>query len=314
MFLYPREYSTDLNLLNYNKLLENDAIFTNGPLKNREIFLKSCQELGIRTLIFSLHGNEKSYCKLTGNSLASYRLILKNIKTVLRKNFRVEVFHAVTHFNVNQVEKFIEKCNELRINRIRFIRLFPAGNAERLPDEYFLTKDDFYKFIEKIELIKLKRLSHYTRLGISYTFGPNFYSKPFRNFLSGKITLAWPKSKFGCPVINNQLIAIDLFSDNIYWCFFLQSLSEAIIGKLKFRKDKPIFDVKFPKFDEATLSKNLDGICSKNYCRFHKQCLGGCRAMAYLFARKNNHKNPIYAGMDMCYTKAIEDLGIYKKL
>jgi len=298
--------------LNYTKLLKNDAIFTNGPLKSEEMFFKICQESGIRTLIFSLHGSEKSYCKLTGNSPASYRLILKNIKTALKKNFRVEVFHVVTHSNVNRLEKFIEKCNELRINRIRFIRLFPAGDAKRLPEKYFLTKDDFYRFVEKIELIKIKGLSTHTRLGISYTFGPNFYSKSFRDFLSGKITLAWPKSKFGCPVINNQLLGIDLSSDNIYWCFFLQSLSQAIIGKVKFQKNKPIFDVKFPRLNETILSQNLDGICSRDSCRYHEKCLGGCRAVAYLFALKNKHKNPIYAGMDMCYTKAIEDLGLYK--
>jgi len=116
-------------------------------------------------------------------------------------------------------------------------------------------------------------------------------------------------SKYLCPWIGQQYFGVSLGNHDVYPCFRLLSFPEMRIGKVNIdARGQVKLDINKPDLMEKELSQRLRGECSESDCQYHRLCLGGCRSMAYVLAKRQGDNNPLYAGQDICLTRILDEL------
>lgn len=261
-WVYIKEPSTDIQLLEViSKLKEKqNTIFTNGSSKKKSMdkFYSKCKEIGIEQIHFSLHGLQNDHCYITGTDAATYKRIINNIRRAIEMDFRVEIFCTVNHRNIKKLEDFIFFCNSLNIPRINFVRFLPLGKAKVHANEFLLTKKDFEFFVEKIESLKESGQIENTRLSPGISFGPNMFAKNLIKFINKPYSYNWPKSKYFCPVVENNLWAVNLNQKSIHWCFLVQSDKDTRIGDVyNTQKGEIEFEMNRDRIDKKKIGEEI---------------------------------------------------------
>lgn len=250
----------------------------------------------ISTVFISLHGNAKQHSILTGMPLKDYDKILSAIYLLNRSGINVEVITTLYKHNIDSLEMLPNKLIQLGVSKWWLQRIMPAGRALswRLSD--FIIGKECNKVMERFAVLRREYKPDQLHIGLDLTWGPNFYSSNMLKFLCGQ-ERKWPWSKFVCPSVSGDSSVISFETGDIYPCLFFETFPEAKIGN---RKEKEINQI----FSEKTLVGNLEGQCRD--CTYKIYCLGGCRALAYTFAKFRKFPNPFFAGQDYCLSRAID--------
>lgn len=206
-----------------------------------------------------------------------------------------------------QLSVSLKKGSDLGVDKIEFIRLKPVGNAKKMDQKFLLDVSDMPKIIENVEICKQKFPETYYRF--NYSFGPNFYGKSIAEaaLKVKKGGSEWTKAKFLCPAIDGNYLGISFRSGKIYSCFFAMDQEDFAIGRMSDAGER--LKVNQTPLSSKMLKKKLRGNCHKDNCEYQSICMGGCRSIAYIFAKLRGETDPLFAGMDICITKAKEAFG-----
>ena len=303
LITYPREVTAFPKILPLRQQLGQNAIYTNAALIDQKC-VDNLIKYGVKTAFVSLHGSQKQHSLLTGVDKNSYNRTVSGIKLLHQNGIHINILLALHSGNLSSISSVVKFLLENDLKHLKLIRFFPAGHGKNISQNRLLKTADVIKILDKIEKIRHK----YPQLSIAFygmSFGPNFYSPNSFRFLAGQYT-KYGDSRYLCPVINQDYVGISLGTHNVYPCFEAMSFPEMKIGKLTEKNNKYSLSVNKTKFDPLLLHKKLQGICSAKKCQYQEFCLGGCRMHAYAVARKKGHKNPIFAGQDICLTQILD--------
>ena len=305
IFSYPKEITTSRYLLPIMQKCGQKKVLSNGKEIDDE-FIRELKKYGIEEIAITLFANLEQQYDFNRNTIREYIKIKQNIRKCAESGLKVTVNNILDKTTIYSINSLCEQCKELGAKKIAFIRLRPVGNAKYMDRFRLLEEKDMDIIIPSVEAMRSKYPDLYISLDIS--FGPNFYRKTLEEAKEKvrRSKQTWIKSAYFCPAINQDYRGISPKSGKVYWCFFLISESEiARIGYVDIKNgivtiDSPI------DLSEETLKKELRGNCSSENCKYQPECLGGCRATAYISARDKGERDPIYAGMDICQTKSYE--------
>ena len=310
IFVYPKEIANNQQLFPLIRLVGQKTVLSNGLLLNDKI-LKSLKEVGVGEIKITLFATAKEQKFFNGNDAKQYKQIIAAIKKCKKYGFRVTINNVLSKTNINSIGLLCRKCHNLKVDKIEFIRLKPIGNGRAL-QKILLSQKDVESIIIQVE----KNKKSYPDLYLSFnlSFGPNFYGKSVDDALIKikKSSASWTKSSSLCPAIGGNYWGVSAKTGKVYWCFFAMNEKISESGYYNTLKNKIII-TNPPDLRPETLIKKLTGNCSNKKCIYTKVCLGGCRSTAYLFAKANGKRNPLYAGMDICLTKCYQKLNLKKQ-
>jgi radical SAM protein with 4Fe4S-binding SPASM domain len=307
IFSYPKEITTSRGLLPTMEKCSQKKVLSNG----KEIddgFIRELKKYGIEEIEITLFANLEQQYDFNRNTTKEYQKIKQNIRKCAESGLKVTINNILDKTTMYSINSLCEKCYELGVKKIKFLRLRPVGNAKYMDRSRLLEEKDMDIIIPSVEAMKLKYPDLY--LSFSMGFGVNFYGKTLEEAKEKvrKAKQSWVKTSTLCPAIKGQYRGISTKSGNVYWCFYLISEPEvARIGNIN--RDDGTITIDSPvDLSEETLKKKLRGNCSSENCKYQEVCLGGCRAMAYISAKERGEPDPFYAGMDICLTKSYERL------
>ncbi|MFH1770254.1 MAG: SPASM domain-containing protein [archaeon] len=306
VFFYPREPTTDMSLLDIYKPLKQTTILTNGKqiVKNPNI-LERFKDAGIKEIKFTLFANAKEQKEITKMKEKEY-LGLRKIVKKASKDFKTEVFNILYTKNIDSMESIAKISYDSGVDRITFLRLTPISKEKGLPKEYFITsKTDGKKFVKNFQKLKEKYDKEELYISSGMGFGPDFFTENTKKYLSGEGKETWASSNNLCPSINGNYLGISINSGKIYPCFKMMGEPQFQIGELTANGD---IEVNKTWIKSEDIKENITGDCKK--CDYLDDCLGGCRSVAYIFAKQRGEKNPLYAGMDICRTQIRKEIDI----
>lgn len=299
IFVYPKEATTSKELVGLAASVGQKYLLTNGKTlcDNPDLLIKM-KESGMERIKFTLFPNEEEQYFWNGNSPQEYLQIKEGIRLSSAMGLIPEVYTMLTPLSICQLGIFYQDCQDLGVSRINLLRLVPVGNGADADEKYILKEKDLEELLIAADRLK-KSPGPYLSFGIK--FGPDFYGNSIWKYLGGQKNGSWVATKTICPAINSDYAGISMKSKDAYWCFFLMSEPEAKIGILD--DDGLIRSTGGPDLSADILKRKLRGNCSSSNCEFQGDCLGGCRSMAYLMAKRNGEAEPIYAGADICITQ-----------
>jgi radical SAM protein with 4Fe4S-binding SPASM domain len=305
IFVYPKEITTSLDIIPTLAKNRQTSTLSNGRDLD-DIVIAKLRNFGIEEIGITLFANAEQQLYFNGNSREEYLRIKDAIQRAISQGLKVTVNTVLAKATMGSIEELCLECSKLGVLKIRFYRLMPIGNAKDMGSEQFLVESDMDSIIGSVESMKKKFPTLY--LSFAINFGPNFYGKSIEEARKKvqKSNQSWTKSPYLCPSIGQNYFGISLKSGSIYWCFFL--ISEPGISRIgyidpktsKITIDSPV------DLSPETLRTKLNGNCSSKNCDYQALCLGGCRAAAYLFAKRNGVLDPLYAGMDICLTRSYQ--------
>ncbi|NQV09244.1 radical SAM protein [Candidatus Woesearchaeota archaeon] len=306
VFFYPKEPLTNLSLLKFYKDINQSTILTNGKAigKNPEI-LDLLKNVGIKEIKFTLFANYEEQKDLKKISKEDYVTLKQTIKRA-SEDFNITIFNEIYRKNLENMGDIATLCNDLGVSKLTFLRLIPLGEAKNLPNDYFITSQkDGIKFVQQLQKLKevYKRDNLYIQ-SIPSAFGPDFFSKRTKKYLNGEDFGSWTKAKNLCPAIDGKYLGVSVRTGKIYPCFKMISEPESQVGEI-IDNELKINQIWVKSED---IKENIQGNCKK--CDYLEDCLGGCRSVAYIFAKLKGEKDPLYAGMDICRTQIRKELGI----
>lgn len=307
IFVYPKEITTNRDLFSTMKKCGQKKVLSNGKEIDDE-FIRELKKYGLEEIEITLFDNIEQQYDFNKNTSEEYEKIKQSIRKCAKSGLKVTVNNILDKTTMSSISSLCEKCYELGVKKIEFLRLRPIGNAKNVDKSRLLEERDMEIIIPSVEAMKLKYPAMYLSFDIS--FGPNFYGKTLEE-AKEKVRRAkksWVKSPYLCPAINQQYLGISPKSGNVYWCFFL--ISEPDVARIGyFNVDDGKITITSPvDLSEEALRNKLRGNCSSEDCEYQKICLGGCRSTAYIFARLDGDSDPLYAGVDICLTKSYEKL------
>jgi MoaA/NifB/PqqE/SkfB family radical SAM enzyme len=135
----------------YSKFNVKSIAITNGLLLNQQR-LNSLTRAGLTGITFSIDGISEEIALTTrGFTKENCKIILDNLKNTLRqrdsKRFEVGINTVVSKANldINVMRQFIEFCNDLEIDWIKFNPLFDDGFVSKNAPWLILQKDDAHQ-------------------------------------------------------------------------------------------------------------------------------------------------------------------------
>ena len=182
--------------------------------------------------------------------------------------------------------------------------MMPLGLGKDIPMAQFIYDEDILRFLRN-----LNEARHLTKGELHLalfrgSWGVNFYNESIYRYLSGQENV-YPKSRYFCPMMDDQYYGVMMGSNKVYGCFQGVSFEEFEIGT--YGQEGIQIDRHMPGAE--WLHQNLRGMCSADDCPEHDICLGGCRVSAYSWARQAGDSDPISAGQDFCMTNFLRTIG-----
>lgn len=302
-FFYPREITTALPILELYPEYGVDRVLSNGKLLHVPGVLDRIRQAGIKTMNITFPGSRESFMEYTQEPAESYDRLLANIRLAVNSGLAVSTFMPIYKTNVDEVLPTVLQAVELGVKHIDFIRMKPLGNGQELPGELFIFDEDVLRFLRN-----LNEARHLTKDAIHLSlfrgsWGPNFYNKSIFRYLSGQ-EWVYPKSRYFCPMIDQQYLGVQMGSNNVYGCFQGVSFEEFEIGTFS----EHGLEIKKELASSEWLHQNLRGMCSAQNCPEHDLCLGGCRVNAFSWAKRRGESEPMAAGQDFCITNFLGNL------
>lgn len=299
--LYPKEITTASAILPIFSERSVTKTLTNGKLLAEPGAMQKLRGAGITDLMITVPGQSSAYAIYTQEKKQTYDRLLNNIGLATREGFSVSVFYPVFRPNVDDVLPTALTLKGLGVNEINFIRVIPAGNAQRLADNMFVNTEDTLRFLSNVNETR-KRTQNTLELTLfGGSFGPNFFGKSIYRYLAG-INDRWPRSQYYCPMINGQFVGISYGTGRAYPCFKALAFPELSSGTYRDGK----LNITPSTLTKENLENSLRDQCAKDNCEYQSLCMGGCRITAFAFAKRRSEPEPLYAGQDICITRLLE--------
>jgi len=304
LFLYPREITAIPELLPLYAEIGQTKLITHAYQLTPEM-IDLFKKHGITTIMVGLHGDIDAHCAITNTSPEKYYTLLNKIKMAAKAGLTVETFFVAYSKNFFQVAKTAMLAYDLGVKQMRFLTLMPIGKALTLPDDWYLNEDQFQYFIVRVAQSREKYSPKEIYLKFDAQLGPNFFSNGiysfFANHSTEKIDMGF-QSTFFCPAVRSQFLATHWPSGKIFPCFTLTGNQEHSIGNIQTGIEAAIANnyLAVPNLD-----RKLQGKCSPSACPFNPICMGGCRTMAYLTAKKRGDPHPELTEMPLCLTRSL---------
>ncbi|KKQ18583.1 MAG: Radical SAM domain protein [Berkelbacteria bacterium GW2011_GWA1_36_9] len=308
LFLYPKEICTSLFLLDMIQAVGQHSVLSNGILLSDRVVEKLAAH-GIEEVKVTLYASYKEQKIFYGITEEQYRQIIENIARCTRRGLRVIVNSTLSKITKYSLHRLANLCRDLEVERIEFLRLMPLGKAKNLDRTIFLDEADMIKIIGIIEEYKLRHAT--PRFRYYLNCGPDFHRKTpeeIRRKIAKGRSIGNAQHFYLCPAINRDYLCVSLVTGKISGCLFAKIEPIFDQGSIDFTTGQ--LKLEPPVLRHKILSEKLRGNCRAGNCKYHKQCLGGCRSTAFAVAKFANEKNPLYAGMDICVTKCKEKLGL----
>lgn len=308
IFIYPKEITTSMDIVHLLPRVNQKSVLSNGIMLSEEI-IDHIINNGVKEIKVTFFASYQEHSFFNRIDNEQYKKIIKNLELCKHRGLAVTVntiLSKVTNFSINELA---QKCYDLGVDRIEFLRLKPVGNATSINRDVMIGEKDMLNIVHTVETCKRKYPGLYFRYNLSC--GPDFYGKTFEQAAKkiSKASEEWTKSKYLCPSIDGNYLGISLKTGNIYSCFFAMGHKEFMIGKIDLKSGDIIY-LRDYILDSKLLSNQLSGNCHIDNCKYQKICLGGCRSTAFLFAKTRGESNPMFAGMDLCVTKCKEKLNL----
>lgn len=128
----PISYKYLFDLLTYIKERKSETrlfLLTNGTLINDEI-IKKLKKINITGVQISLDG----YNALTHDTIrgkGNFDKAIEAIKKLKANKIYTSVHCVIMESNINDIEKYVQLCSELNIDRLTFSRFVPIGNGNK---------------------------------------------------------------------------------------------------------------------------------------------------------------------------------------
>lgn len=301
-FLYPRDIVTAAPLLPLMQELGQSGTLTNANRLTGALLDQLCAS-GIDEIQITLFATAAEQQLYNRNSPEEYDRIRANIQSCIERGLCVQVNNVLSRETMGSMELLGDECVRLGVNRLRFLRLQPVGDAAGAfaPDLYLTQADLEEVIIPTFERLKLKYGSR-IYLCFAVNFGPNLHGKTLEEARM-KVGKRTPGANTFCPAIDGQYWNISTQSGNVHWCFQNLSDGDKRIGRVDWESGRVVLD-RPVDLSRETLRKKLRGICAAEACQYQEVCLGGCRSAAMSFAADDSGEERLYAGMDMCLTPA----------
>ena len=306
-FIYPMDISTSKELVPLLLEYQQKSVLSNG-IELDDIFIAELLGNGVNEIIITLFSSYEEHSYFNRITADQYKKIKSNIELCGKHGLSVVVNNVLSKITKKSIGSLINRCNDLGVSKIEFIRLKPTGNARRIDKRLFLFEEDMFDIIDTIE--SCKSIFPNIHLRFNMSFGLDFYKKDL-NQAKQKILRGaneWIKSPYLCPAIGGNYFGISMRTGNIYSCFFAMDYEEFLMGKIDLESGRIIrLDDYF--LDPTILEEKLNGNCHSDNCQYKKLCLGGCRSTAFIFSKMKDEDDPLYAGMDICITKIKGKMG-----
>jgi len=309
IFVYPKEITTSTELISLLPSVGQTKVLSNGIALDSEM-LEEMKRSGVTEIKITLFANHKTQAIFNCCTDSQYRSIIKNIRLCKNMGFRVVTEMVISTSTIPTIADTASLSVDLGADKIEFLRLKPVGAGRKMDEHELVWEPEMLKVVEKIE--KLKFSFPQLRFGYNMSFGPDFYKKTLSE-AAQKVARCksgdWVKTDYLCPSIGMNYGGISLRTGKIYGCFYAMDEEDFILGYIDLKKNE-VMSLRKDFLNPQALSDKLFGNCSKDSCKYHNICLGGCRSTAYLFAKKLGIRDPFYAGMDVCITKCKEKIGL----
>jgi len=261
-FYVKRKLYGFLNFIPEN--IESVAITTNGLLIDDEDF-NIIKDKNIR-LQFSVDGNVKEHENNRGKG--TYQTVIYNIKKAIDNGIRVDVLTTVSNENINDIENFINKIDEIGVENISLLHFTPKGRGGYRPENE-VSKTKWIKFC-----YGLKRMTcnAKTRIWVQ----PRFLTIEQINNMEEdrKINM--------CNCHRFEYAYVDIDDGVVYPCGLAYD-TPLSIGTLK------EFDID-SLIRRAIEKDTIPDECSN--CSLAAKCGGGAKCYAWLGKKRLNAKDP----------------------
>ncbi len=302
-FLYPKEPLLFQPFFDLIRRFPQSFIETNAVLLARKAAsIKQLKKHGITTVMSSLHGLEHEHCLLTNAGTSTYRDTLKAFRTIKDHGMGLVVNTALYQRNLHCLPDVATLLAETGVDKWYISRVFPVGRASKWPMSEFIYGDEAGRIVEAYVRLAEEFADRLT-ISLDVPFGPNYYSVSTLRYLAGQ----GDDTAYGtywCPTTTSGFLSVSTETQRIFPCFYLHDFEELLLGTVE--KARPTL-VGHNPFGAHELHTQLRGKCASGSCHYHDICLGGCRAVAYSFAKKMGVPHANKAEMDFCVSRYLDN-------
>lgn len=206
----------------------------------------------VTKLIFNIEaGSEKTYDHIMGTK-GCYKKMQQSAITANKYNIITEAHFVPTKLNVNEIDKVIELCNNLKISKVSFLRLVVHGRALINKKELLLSETECKSLKEKLCKIQNDSDNLSIRIGVPLSDNQSCHKC---EAAIGKLNIKYDGSVYPCEVFKNVnfkhslngLNALSVYNDslkniyenseylklvrNVYDDFFKQNNCETCLGQ-----------------------------------------------------------------------------------
>jgi len=261
---------------------------------------------GIKEIKHSLHGDVTAHTAMTLSPPKLFERTLEGMKLIKDAGLRLGIESTFYQGNKHCVDFLADLMVEYRVDDWYIGRVIPVGRAKKWPMSLFLRGEDARTVVANVAQAVARMGENRPKVKFESGWGPNFFSRWHYGYLLGRIEGEPVKSTYYCDAIDTHMLYASTETGRVYPCFYHLAFEDEAIGEWEpERKDIRLKEEQVHKWTAEYVSQHLRGICAKDACVFHDLCLGGCRAEAFSFARRDGDSDPFNAGMDFCITNEI---------
>jgi MoaA/NifB/PqqE/SkfB family radical SAM enzyme len=183
------------------------SIVSNGTLSTDSKLYK-LRKVGLSEIWFSVHSlNESTHDYLTGKT-NTLKKLESSIKSSVKYNIKTNIYLPVSYKNMAEVVETLKWLDNLKVNRIKIIKMTPLGKA--IPYKFIhVTDTDWLNFIESIKNLNISVASLKIQGVHSSDKIPRCTILPLRHLNIDTDGRIYPC----CLISGNQQFAIGLISD-----------------------------------------------------------------------------------------------------
>lgn len=257
-----------IDLLENIKKYKNRVVFsilTNGSFLTKEIIIKLKDDIGIRSIQFSVEGYRDLNDSIRGKG--SYDLVKEKIKLLNDIGINAQISLTMMKDNIKDIPKIISDFSKYKV-RFNFRRFVPIGKGQAIK-KLMLSPSE----VKKVYLYLEKKRNSSQKINI------------WRGCEEG--IFAPLISKDGelrhCQIFNKRVIVV-MPNGDVYPCRRLPI-------KLGNIMKEDLGDIYF----NSSIYNRLSDINTNNKkcikCQFFSNCLGGARCVAFAYSNNNSFEN-----------------------
>lgn len=245
---------------------------TNGILLNDTI-LQRLQEIGVKTVHFSLDGLEKTHDYIRGVP-GLFKRVVEKIKLAKEYGFQVGINTTVSPLNLEELPTLHQLFDEVGVKGWQLQVVENIGNAQDKPD-IMLSIEQLYqlaKYVADFRTQQKLRVFVGDNIGYYCEFEPLIRDHPFTGCAAGR-----------------SVLGIEA-NGNIRACLSIPSLPEFNEANIRERSLVEIWNDPnlFGHFRRRTVDQ-LTGFCAQ--CEYRNLCRAGCSSLSFSLTG-NFYENP----------------------